>query len=112
MEQVAESILVERGCLPTEAALVQDALRMANWIGQTVRYDVRVCTTDELDLVVGLGCKSVRAGPLDLDDAVQPKFFGGSWRKENQRAVQGNWAPASVVRMRGAEQHPDIGRRI
>ena len=51
MEQVAESIPVEPGLFPAELASVQAAQRIANWIVQKTRDDVRVCRTDEFDLV-------------------------------------------------------------
>ncbi len=75
MTHVAVSILVELGFIPTELALVQDVLRVANRVSQDVRFDVRVCTTEEQGLIEGLGGMCVRAGPLDLDDTVHPDFL-------------------------------------
>lgn len=69
MARVSVTILVEPGFVPTELALVQDALRIANRLGQDVQFDVRICTTTKSDLVEGIGGMLVRTTPLPLNEA-------------------------------------------
>lgn len=68
MTTVTVAILVENGYVPTELALVQDTLRIANRIGDQVKFDTRLYTTGEGDLITGTGGMMVRAQQLDTSD--------------------------------------------
>ncbi|WP_424988658.1 GlxA family transcriptional regulator [Microbulbifer sp. S227A] len=72
MQRVSVTILVEPGFIPTELALVQDPLRIANRLGLGVEFDLRICTTSGSDLVESLGGLLVRATPLPLDETTLP----------------------------------------
>ena len=65
-------ILVEQGFVPTELALVQDVLRIANRLAQELRFDVRVRTLGAAPLIEGAGGMLVRAERFMLGDTSRP----------------------------------------
>jgi len=65
-------ILVEQGFVPTELALVQDVLRIANRLAQELRFDVRVRTLGAAPLIEGAGGMLVRAERFMLGDTSSP----------------------------------------
>jgi transcriptional regulator GlxA family with amidase domain len=68
MTRVQVTVLVEKGFVATELALVQDVLRIATRLGQGIGFDLRICTTAETDLIEAMGGMMVRAAPLPLHD--------------------------------------------
>ncbi|MCZ4352807.1 helix-turn-helix domain-containing protein [Roseovarius aestuarii] len=75
MVEVQVTVLVEQGFVPTELAMVQDVLRIANRLGHGIRFDVNLCTTTETDVVEGKGGMFVQADPLPTDDAVLSDYL-------------------------------------
>lgn len=72
MKPVRVTILVEKGFVPTELALVLDVLRIATRLGSGVRFEHQVCTAQDDMLVEGLGGCLVRATPFQTDRITLP----------------------------------------
>ena len=68
MTTVSAALLVENGFVPTELALVQDTLRIANRLAHQVNFDIRLYTTGESSLITGAGGMMVRAEQLDTSN--------------------------------------------
>lgn len=72
MTLINVSVLVEPGFVPTELALVQDVLRIANRFGQGIRFDIGLYSTAGTDLIEGLGGVLVRVEALPMDTSPLP----------------------------------------
>lgn len=73
MKKINVSVLVEPGFVPTELSLVQDVLRIANRLSQTLVFRTEYCTSFGDELVEGLGgllvrAKSINDLPVDVPD--------------------------------------------
>lgn len=71
-QRVSVTILVSDRFIPTELALVQDVLRIANRLAKEPIFETRICTSDQTDLVEGQGGILVRAAPFAGDNAALP----------------------------------------
>ncbi len=75
MERVHIRILVQDGFVPTELALLQDTLRIANRIGRDVQFKVELCSTEQGGMVKGIGGMFIEANPLPAENVVNPDFL-------------------------------------
>ncbi len=71
-QEVRVTILVAEGFVPTELALVQDILRIANRLDQNVQFVSQVCSMQGEDLVEGLGELLVRTSPFTIEENFLP----------------------------------------
>lgn len=73
MHEIQITILVSDGFVPTELALAQDTLRIANRLGRDLRFRIRICAMAETETPVeGLGGLAVCAIPFRMDDTNLP----------------------------------------
>jgi transcriptional regulator GlxA family with amidase domain len=73
--EVSIFVLVEPGFVPTELSLVQDVLRIANRLSQTIVFQVQYCTTCDENLIEGLGGLLVKVTPIKEMEADTPNHF-------------------------------------
>lgn len=71
MTTIHIALLLEDGFVPTELALVQDTLRIANRMGCQTRFDIDLFTTGDRELVTGAGGMMVQARRFDAGAPVQ-----------------------------------------
>lgn len=69
---VQVAILVADGFVPTELALAQDILRIANRLGRDVSFVSHILSMNDEELVEGMGGILVRTLPLTTDNSVLP----------------------------------------
>lgn len=69
------TVLVEKGYVPTEFALVQDVLRIASRLSSDLSFAHKVCTTQDERLVEGKGGALVRASAFQSDYAALPNHL-------------------------------------
>lgn len=85
MHEESVAIIVERGFVPTELALVQDILRIASRLSDVLRFSTKIYTSSAPGLVEGMGGMMVRADQLNADMSDLPRYIvvlGGSDLKD------------------------------